>query len=230
MNAPLTPSQTQAIIYKTGKPLAYIEGFAYFYGRKFTVTPDVLIPRPETETIVEVAKYLSNQFEKHFVSPVKILDLGTGSGCIAITLALELPHAEITATDISLPSLEIARKNWNQLVSNHKVTFLQSNLFQNLQNQKFDLICANLPYVDKSWPWLDKKSLSHEPATALYTKDHGLALIKRLIREAPSRLNQNGTLILEHDPSQFQPIVTYAKKHNFTAKSHTPYVTTLAPA
>ena len=229
MNAPLTPNQTQAIINQTGKPLAYIEGFAYFYGRKFTVTPDVLIPRPETEDVVTLASSFCAQLQ----NPAKTLDLGTGSGCIAITLALEIPNTEITATDISPAALKIARRNWEQLAWGHKITFQESNLFQGetlqqgltLKNQKFDLICANLPYVDKTWPWLDHYTLAHEPAKALYAPDHGLAIIKRLIREASPHLNQNGIIILEHDPSQLSTITTYAQKHNFTVKSHTPYVT-----
>jgi len=218
MNAPSAPDL----------PLAYLEGFAYFYGRKFLVTPDVLIPRPETETIIDIAKHLSSQFEKRFENgPIGVLDLGTGSGCIAITLALELgPKTEITATDISLPSLEIARKNWKQLAPNHKITFLQSDLLQgqSLQNQRFDLIAANLPYVDSAWPWLDHAALAHEPTTALFAPDHGLQLIKKFLREAPPHLKPSAHILLEADPIEHPAIITFAKKLNYKHEQTTNFV------
>jgi len=168
------------------------------------VTPDVLIPRPETEDIVTIAKQLK---------PKSILDIGTGSGCIAITLALELTQSEITATDISRSSLEIARKNWQQLAKNHKIKFQKSDLFQNLPNQKFDLITANLPYVDEAWPWLDQQALAHEPSQALYAKDHGLAVIKKFLTTVSSHLTSSAHVLLEADPAQHQEIITYAQKH-----------------
>jgi len=266
MNAPSTP-----------KPLAYAEGFAYFYGRKFQLTPDVLIPRPETEAMIDISKaLLLNPSESFFrdSSPArmmtyipdvtdgfaqravpsahqrmtssyetgsqkndsdgftkKILDLGTGSGCIAITLALELgENTQITATDISLKALKIAKKNAKKLLPDHSqmhMHFILSDLCKNLKNQQFDLITANLPYVDPDWPWLDTKALTHEPSIALYAKDHGLATIKKFLAQAPAHLNPGATILLEHDPTQLQTIITHAQKHSFKIKSHTPYVTAL---
>ena len=225
----MTPEQIQHIIDQTGKPLAYVEGFAYFYGRKFKVDQNVLIPRPETEDIINLAKPLK---------PTTILDVGTGSGCIAITLALELPDTKVTAVDISEPALKIARKNaqnhhqnfikfqvesTNRACTNssetpklylEKIEFQISDLCKNLQNQTFDLITANLPYVDPAWHWLDQTALSHEPQIALYAKNHGLALIKKLIQQAPDHLNPNGHLLLEADPSQHPAIIAYAAQHN----------------
>jgi release factor glutamine methyltransferase len=212
----MTTDEIQNIIDKTGKPLAYIEGFAYFHGRKFIVTPHALIPRPETEEIINVAKILQ---------PKTILDIGTGSGCIAITLALQLPEAQIVATDISPEALQLAEQNAKHFKTTN-ITFIESDLCANLaKNQKFDLICANLPYVDKSWPWLDKTALSHEPAQALYAPSKGLKFIKKLIEQAPHHLTKNGTLVLEHDPIQLSAISAFARKHSLNPTPHTSYVT-----
>ena len=221
MNAPSTPNQIQAVIDQTGQPLAYIEGFAYFYGRQFQLSPATLIPRPETQDMIDITKSLMG-----YLAERRVLDVGTGSGCIAITLALELgKNVNITATDISQPALTIARAN----AKHHKVniTFLHSDLFQNLKKQQFDLIVANLPYVDPNWPWLDQKSLAYEPAIALYAQDKGLALIKKFLRKAPQHLKPNGTILLEHDPSQFAELSKYAQQHHFAPTSHTPYITQL---
>ena len=154
-----------------GEPLAYIFGTKEFYGRNFRVTRDTLIPRPETEALIDLAKTLNAQ---------KILDVGTGSGCIAITLALEMPQTEIEAVDISPKALEIAQENAKNLGA--KVKFYQSDLLEN--TEKYDIIVANLPYVDKNWDWLGPE-LDYEPETALYADDGGLELIKKLINQAP---------------------------------------------
>ena len=183
-----------------------------FYGRDFLVTKDVLIPRPETEQIIdEVLTRAGKPYLPGVKAPApqlppdfSLLDVGTGSGCIAITIKKELPEAEVHATDISKKALQIAQKN----AQNHGVhlSFIISHL---LDNVKFtpDVIVANLPYVDKDWDWLDKESLSFEPAIALYAADHGLKLIKELIDTANSKY-----LILEADPCQHQDIINYAAK------------------
>lgn len=183
-----------------GEPLAYILGYREFYGRRFFVTPDVLIPRPETETIIEIAKELN---------PDKILDVGTGSGCIAITCALET-NAQVDAVDISDGALRIAQKNAAH--HNAKVGFHKSNLLENYQPEPGTLIIANLPYVDTAWDWLDHKTLDHEPSLALYAEQGGLELIYKLIDQTPAGC----PLILEADPCQHEAIVKYAQKHNFT--------------
>ena len=179
------------------EPLAYILGFKEFYGRNFKVTHDTLIPRPETEALIGVIKGLK---------PRRILDVGTGSGCIAITLALELPDTEVDAIDISLNALNVARENAANLGA--EVNFYQSNLLTQIDGQ-YDLIVANLPYVDANWDWLGPE-LAFEPQTALYAEDGGLALIKQLIEQAPAHLKKRGHLILEADRSQHQKIASYA--------------------
>ena len=191
----------QATRRAEGEPLAYILGYREFYGRRFFVTPDVLIPRPETETIIEIAKALN---------PDKILDVGTGSGCIAITLDLELPSTQVSAVDISDDALRIAQKNAAH--HNAKIEFHKSNLLENYQPKTGTLIIANLPYVDAAWDWLDHKTLDHEPSLALYAEQGGLELIYKLIDQTPAGC----PLILEADPCQHEAIIKYAQKRNFT--------------
>ena len=186
-----------------------------FYGRDLIIAPDVLIPRPETEQLIDTVLSLAGKSYLPGVKPSPrqlpqnptILDVGTGSGCIAITLAKELPEAKVTATDISEAAIKVAQKNANK----HGVTipFIISHL---LEKVKFtpDVIVANLPYVDENWDWIDKKALAKEPSIALYAKDHGLALIKELIDAAKSKY-----LILEADPSQHQAIIEYASEKGF---------------
>lgn len=186
-----------------------------FYGRDFLVTKDVLIPRPESEMLIDA---ILNLCGKPYLPGVKasaskitenlsILDVGTGSGCLAITLALELPKAHVSACDISRPALTVAKENSVKLGAH--VTFYESNLLDSIDFTP-DLIVANLPYVDKDWPWLDKASLSSEPAIALYADNHGLALIYQLIDELPKKTK---FLVLEADPSEHSAIIAHAKNH-----------------
>ncbi len=190
-----------------------------FYGRDFLVSPDVLIPRPETEQLIDQVLVLAGKPFLPGVKPTKrilpqnptILDVGTGSGCIAITIKKELPEAEVYATDVSEKALRIAQKNAELLDA--PITTIMSHLLEKVKRGTLptpDLIVANLPYVDKNWDWLDKKSLSKEPAIALYAEDNGLKLIKELIKEVKEL--QIHHLILEADPCQHEAIREYAKK------------------
>jgi release factor glutamine methyltransferase len=201
----------------SGTPLAYVRGYQDFYDRDFIVTPDVLIPRPETEQMIDAVLNLAGKSYLPGVKPSErrlpeepiLIDVGTGSGCIAITLAKELPEATIYATDVSEKAIKIAQKN----AKLHGVSpkYIISHLLNNV-NFTPDVVVANLPYVDKNWGWLDEKSLGYEPSLALYADDHGLALIKELIDECSGRKIEY--LILEADPSQHQKIVTYAKGYD----------------
>lgn len=183
--------------------LAYILGKKEFYTREFAVSPDVLIPRPESEDIINLAKEIAPK-------PLKILDVGTGSGCLAVTLKLEIPEVEVLALDISPEALEIARQNAKNL--NADVKFRQSDLCSALKNdEKFDLIVANLPYVDENWEWLSPE-LQYEPELALYARDGGLELIKRLIQQVPKHLSEQGKLILESDLLQHNELKRYTKQ------------------
>lgn len=200
-------------------PQAYKDGYKDFYGRDFIVTPDVLIPRPETEQIIDIVLNLAGKAYLPGVKPASrqltekpvILDVGTGSGCIAITIQKELPEAIVYASDVSEKALDIAKKNATKHGS--PTSFIISHL---LNNVKFtpDVVIANLPYVDKNWDWLDKDSLSHEPSIALYAKDKGLKLIKELVDQASEK--QISRLILEADPCQHTEIIDYANKKKYS--------------
>ncbi|MBR2795739.1 HemK family protein methyltransferase [Candidatus Saccharibacteria bacterium] len=212
-------------------PKAYKDGLQNFYGRDFIVTPDVLIPRPETEQLIDATlnlagkAYLPGVRPRKRVLPTspKILDVGTGSGCIAITLKLELPECDVCGVDISKDALKVAQKNAVKHGVNPHL-FIISNL---LEKVKFtpDLIVANLPYVDETWDWLDKEALGYEPATSLYAENRGLALIFDLIRQASERGVKY--LILEADPCQHEEIITFAKQYDYSAKEIRGFILTL---
>lgn len=205
---PLTPDQESTLLQLLERrlkhePLAYILGRQEFYGHNFIVTPDVLIPRPETEALLEILRSLNP------ASARKLLDVGTGSGAIAISAKLEWSQLQVTASDISEASLEIARENANSLGA--EITFTKSDLLSNISS-KFDFIIANLPYVDPLW----KRSpeTNYEPSLALFAESEGLALIAELIAQAPEHLAKNGYLLLEADPRQHAQI-THVASPNF---------------
>ena len=170
-------------------PLAYILGYRDFYGRRFTVSPQVLVPRPESEAIIELLKELG-------VSG-KLLDIGTGSGCLGITAKLEIPKLNVILSDISQPALRVARQNAEKFQAD--VALIKSNLLRAVPG-KFDIIIANLPYVDRSWQ--RSPETNHEPALALFAKDEGLELIYQLIDQLPAHLNPGALIFLEADPRQ----------------------------
>ena len=208
-------------------PLAYQHGIQDFYGRDFIVNEDVLIPRPETEQLIDIVLNLAGKSYLSGVKPSprqlppnpKILDVGTGSGCIAITLKKELPDAEITATDISPKALQLAQKN--AITHGTPIHFIISHLLKKV-NFTPDVIVANLPYVDQNWEWLDREALSYEPAIALYADDNGLSLIKELIIEASNRHTPH--LILESDPCQHTQIIQFASRYSFKSISTIGYI------
>ena len=200
------------------EPLAYILGYKEFYGHKFYLTRDVLIPRPETEALVDIASELYQKLSANAVKPakttgtakavqtiqsgepIKILDLGTGSGCIALSLASKLSqstknHAEpeaniqIVASDISAKALACAEYNAQKLQIK-SIRWGKSNLLKSkaFKNQTFDIIVANHPYVDKAWQKKKKNTLKYEPKLALYASNYGRGLIKNLIDKAPKHL------------------------------------------
>lgn len=201
-------------------PVAYERGWQDFYGRNFIVSSDVLIPRPETETIIDEVLLLAgkpylpgmNTPERKLPSDSLILDVGTGSGCIAITLKLELPESTVIGLDISDKALRVARSNADKFHA--RVDFMNSDLLKNYRGQEPAVIVANLPYVDENWEWLDKDALSHEPGLALYADDRGLGLIKELLMQI-EECGWHPKIILEADPCQHERIITFARKHGF---------------
>lgn len=197
-------------------------GIKDFYGRDFYITKDVLIPRPETEQIIDAVLMLTGKPYLPGVKPNEpqildnpiIYDVGTGSGCIAITLKLELPKSKVYAIDISEKAIKTAQKNAEK--NDASINLISSHLLQKVKEGNLptpDIIVANLPYVDKNWPWLDKKALSKEPSIALYAEDHGLKLIKELISDKTTAKTKY--LILEADPCQHEEIKSFATNYNF---------------
>lgn len=176
-----------------GEPLQYITGVQDFFGREFRVTPDVLIPRPETELLVEAAIELvrDNSF---------ICDVGTGSGCIAVTLLCELHSARVVAVDKSSPALEIAKLNARQHAVSERIDFAISDCFSALDADRyqFDMVVSNPPYVSaEMMAGLQREVRDHEPLLALSPGFDGLSVIRRLILEAPDFLKSEGHLIME---------------------------------
>lgn len=176
-----------------GEPIQYITGEAEFYGLPFRVTRDVLIPRPETEHVVEKAL----EFAARFPQPC-IIDIGTGSGAIIVALAHKLPTATITATDLSSGALAIAQKNAERNGVAHRIRFLEGDLLVSVAEERFDIVVSNPPYV----PRTDRASLSvevrdYEPALALFAGEDGLEVFRRLIPAAFTVLAPGGFVVLE---------------------------------
>lgn len=182
-----------------GEPIAYILGEKEFYGRAFSVTPDVLIPRPETELLVELALNRC----RAMASP-KILDLGTGSGCIAIALALECPAAQVTAVEESVAALEIARRNATK--NGVDIEFVQSHWFEALGDRQFDIIVANPPYIAPGDPHLLQGDVRHEPAGALISENRGLSDIREIVFQSKPHLQSEGVILLEHGYNQAEAV------------------------
>ena len=182
-----------------GRPIAYLVGKREFYGRPFHVTPDVLIPRPDTELLVELALARLPPDQ-----PLDVLDLGTGSGCIAITLALERPLARVTAVDRSAAALAIARRNADIL--NAPVEFLTSDWFAVLAGRRFDLIVGNPPYIATADPHLTRGDVRFEPITALAAGDDGLDDLRHLVPAACTHLKPAGSILLEHGYDQAEAV------------------------
>lgn len=188
-------------------PIAYIIGHKEFYGRRFKVTTATLIPRPETETMIDMVKESFGGTIPLLPSATNIVDVGTGSGCIGITLKLELPETDVTLIDISKHALNVAAQNARSLHAD--VHTHQGDLLRNY-GLPVDIICANLPYVDRSWEV--SRETHAEPDIALYAASEGLSLIKQLLLQAAQVLPSGGTLFLEADPRQHPAMIDYAKQ------------------
>lgn len=189
-------------------PLAYLLGYKEFYGRTFTVTPATLIPRPESETLIDMLRTL----EGDNTTPRTLLDVGTGSGILGITAQRELPHLAVTASDISAQALAIAQKNAHNLSAS--ITTIQSDLLTNI-TEHFFYIIANLPYVNKAWQDTSPE-LRYEPQSALYAQQDGLALIFKLLSQVPAVILPEGYVLLEADPEQHAAIILEATtRYNF---------------
>ncbi|MDE2049257.1 MAG: peptide chain release factor N(5)-glutamine methyltransferase [Betaproteobacteria bacterium] len=198
----LAPHEQQALSTGTaalsrGVPLAYVTGHKEFYSLRFAVSPAVLVPRPETELLVDTGLQVLAAVS-HTRAP-QVLDLGTGSGCIAIALAMHAPQAQVWAVDASEPALAVAARN-NAALASGRVQLRRSDWFAALGDARFDLIVANPPYVAQGDVHL--AALRHEPDTALTAGPDGLRDLRRIIAHAPSHLHAGGWLWLEHGHDQ----------------------------
>lgn len=187
-----------------GEPIAYLVGQKEFYSRPFKVDPRVLIPRPETEELVEHALgFLQDKSNENLLT--RVLDIGTGSGAIAISIALENPILDVLATDISAEALALAQDNANTLKAKN-VRFLQSDLFENLLNQQpplaFDLVCSNPPYIEAGDSHLSLGDLRFEPQDALTDHGDGLHFYRQIAQHCPAVLRSGGGVLVEHGYNQ----------------------------
>ncbi len=209
-----------------GEPIAYLLGEREFFGLTFKVTPDTLIPRPETELLVDLALQripspgltatLSRSRERGWGRgcAFRVLDMGTGSGAIALAIAQARPVAEVLASDASPAALEVARANAQRLgIAN--VAFVQSDWFSALNIQRFDLIVSNPPYVATGDPHLQQGDVRFEPASALASGDDGLLDIRRIVARAQAYLQPGGWLLLEHGYTQAAQVCGLLRQAGF---------------
>jgi len=184
-----------------GEPVAYLVGHREFYSLRFNVDSNVLIPRPETEHVVVCAIEAAKKFTE--TNPIRIVDVGTGSGCIAVTLATQLENCKIAATDISEPALTVARSNAELHKVGDRVKFFQGDLLSALPagSDPVHIIASNPPYIGESEiETVDSQVKDHEPAVALFSGELGTEIIARLIEQAPEFLLPGGFLIFETSP------------------------------
>jgi release factor glutamine methyltransferase len=194
----------------TRYPLQYILGEMYFYGRKFELTPSVMVPTPETELLCELAiNYINNEE----IRKGSILDIGTGSGVIAVTMACEVQDLTVTTADISPEALEIAKQNAVNHEVAARINFIQSDIFSNIQqDNKFDLILSNPPYIsEEEYKALPPEVLA-DPKIALVSGAEGLDLIKKIMNKAPGYLKPDGRLMFEIGYNQSALVAQISEK------------------
>lgn len=187
-------------------PVQHIIGHAYFYGYPFTVNSNVLIPRAETEQLVE---HILVFYDAYFQNQkIDVLDLGTGSGCIGLTLALEESHMNVTVSDISLEALEVTKENQKKLGANAQI--IHSDLFENI-HQTFDIIVSNPPYIPDSE--IVQSEVTKEPSVALYGGSLGVDFYDRILKAAKDHIKTNGLIAFEHGYQQNEAIHQFATTH-----------------
>jgi release factor glutamine methyltransferase len=206
---PLTAAQFLALVLRRseGFPMAYLLGHREFYGRDFAVNSAVLIPRPETELLIDWALHLG-------LDQARVADVGTGSGCIALTLACERPDWLVVAIDRSPEALAVCQDNRRALSVDSVIT-LEGDLLAPVRGQRFELILSNPPYVAADDPHLLRGDLVHEPAIALAAGNEGLSVLQRIIAQAPAYLKPNGWLLLEHGYDQAEAVAILLAEAGF---------------
>jgi release factor glutamine methyltransferase len=197
-----------------GEPIAYILGSREFYGLMLKSTPATLIPRPDTETLVEAALAQIPQN-----SNFNVLDLGTGGGAVALAIAKNRPHCKVTAVDVSSGALGVALEN-KQHLKLFNVRMLESDWFSALIGEKFDVIVSNPPYIAQDDEHLKRGDLRFEPLSALASGKDGLDDIRQITQDAPDYLNPNGWLMLEHGYDQAKAVAELLNERGFSKIEH----------
>ncbi len=189
-----------------GKPIQYLTKQTNFYGYNFYVNKNVLIPRPETEILV----YETNKLIKeHFKEDISIIDIGTGSGNIAITLKKLNSKIKVTAVDISKKAIKVAKKNAK--MNDTKIIFINSNLLTNIKD-KYDVLISNPPYIDKEKDFVEKKVLENEPHLALFAQDNGLENYKKILKDSKRVLNKKNIIAFEIGQNQKEDLIKEINK------------------
>jgi release factor glutamine methyltransferase len=209
-----------------GEPVQYLTGHQEFYGLDFKVTPDVLIPRPETEFLVEQVISLAQSNSQPHHASLTLVDAGTGSGCIAVTLAHHLKNAQVLATDISRAALAIAQENAARHKAESQIEFLEGDLFAPLAGRglenAIDFIVSNPPYIPfKDLPTLPREVRDFEPHAALFADENGLWFYKRLLDEGHVYLKSGGYLVCEIGHTQLEPIKQFINISNWKLEAIT---------
>jgi len=204
----------------SGCPVAYLVGFKEFYSLRFDVSEHVLIPRPETEFVViavlDIVKEYFNSDTNGQSIPCHVVDVGTGSGAIAITLATELSRIEVTAVDLSTAALEVARKNAIGHEVNDRIEFIEQDLLEGASDTKFDIVVSNPPYVtSEEYEALSRNVREYEPKLALESGPTGMECYQRLVPQAAARLNDGGWLVLETSPMLMEQLKTLVSETGF---------------
>jgi len=210
LESELTPLREMVRRRGVREPLQHLLGTVEFYGRTFSCDKRALVPRPETEQLVEL---LISRFKSE-ISHSRMIDVGTGSGVIALSLAAEFPEAEVVGADISEPALMLARENAERLGLADRVRFQRSNLLENVQ-PGFDLIAANLPYVSTEHRRNLSREVLHDPEVAVFAGACGDELLQELIARAPSWLHPGGILALEIGIGQSEALILALAKKNY---------------
>jgi len=222
--SPAHAQEFQDLLHKReqGAPVAYLIGWKEFYGRRFVVTPDVLIPRPDTEMVVE--ETLRCVSRSGLARP-RIFDCCTGSGCLAVTLALEVAEAQVRASDLCPKALEVAAENLRLHNLERRIKLFEGDLLRALppESQRYDFIVSNPPYVaTDSGPRPEEGVVHYEPNLALFGGRDGTDLLRRLVQESRQRLNPGGWLILEMAPFQIEGMEAVLQEHGYQHTQITP--------
>jgi release factor glutamine methyltransferase len=189
-------------------PVSQLIGRKEFWSLPLLVTPDVLTPRPETETLIEAALELAPQRD----AELRILDIGTGSGAVALALASERPKAKVTATDVSGAALAVARANAERLELSGRLRFLEGSLFEPVAGERFDLVVSNPPYLSSAPGASHAPELAHEPREALFAADEGLAVLRALAEGVAEQLLPGGAAAFEVSPEQGDRVAGWCRE------------------